>query len=168
MPPHGRCTFNCGSSQQRMTLACSASSRAHHPVSAAFPQPETRLLPAGIGSTHPDSCRARWWRLDSRAWRGDQVSLGPSADKKYRRPELAFDSLYQQPCVLHLRYRTGRQLFSLSRSTLWVESGRPNIDHAKSLRILSSGLSRGRGGSRGKRPLCALNSILALRPHPLS
>src|SRR5215469_13889970 len=105
---------------------------------------------------------------NSKAWRGGQVSLGPGVNKKYRRPEPAFDSLCQQPCLPHLRYRTGRQLFSLSRSTLWVESDRPNIDHSKSSRILSSGLSKGRGGSRDKRHLCALNSILALRPPPLS
>jgi hypothetical protein len=99
--------------------------------------------------------------LEARAWMVDQFSLGRGADPKYRHPARSSVSSDQQLCLLHLRYRTGRQLSSLCRSTFWVGSGRPNSDHSKSSRISSNGLWRGHGGSRDKRPLCLLDSILA-------
>ena len=102
------------------------------------------------------------------AWMADQLSLGPSADRKCRRPARSSNSSDQQLCLLHLRYRTGRQLSSRCRSTLWVESGRPKSAHSKSSRILSNGLRRGHGGSRDKRPLCPLNRIPVSRPRSLS
>src|SRR5450631_2659020 len=98
--------------------------------------------------------------LEARAWMVDQFLLGRGADPKYRHPARSSVSSDQQLCLLHLRYRTGRQLSSLCRSTFWVGSGRPNSDHSKSSRISSNGLWRGHGGSRDKRPLCLLDSIL--------
>jgi hypothetical protein len=98
----------------------------------------------------------------------DQFSLGPGADQKYCRHAISSDSPDQQLCLLHLRSRTGRQLSSLCRSTLWLESGRPNGAHSRSSRILSNGLWKGPGGSRDKRPLCLLDSIPASPPRPIS
>jgi hypothetical protein len=97
----------------------------------------------------------------------DQLLLGPGVDQKYRRPARSSVSSDQQLCLLHLWYRTGRPLSSLCRSTLSVESGRPNCDHSKSPRILPNGLRRGHGGSPDKRSLCPLNSILSPLPPPL-
>jgi hypothetical protein len=107
-------------------------------------------------------------RRGASAWMVDRFSLGLGADQKYCRPAGSSDSSDQQLCLLYLRYRTGRQLSSLCRSTLWVESGRPNSAHSKSSRILSNGLWRGHGGNRNKRSLCPLDSIPASRPRPLS
>src|SRR5258708_7237994 len=98
----------------------------------------------------------------------DRFSLGPDAEQKYRRHPPSSHSSDQQLFFLHLRYPIGQQLSSLCRSTLWLESGRPNGAHSRSSRILSNGLWRGHGGSRDKRPLCLLDSIPASRPRPIS
>jgi hypothetical protein len=106
--------------------------------------------------------------IGATAWMVDQFSLGPGAEQKYRRPARSSVSSNQQLCLLHLWYRTGRQISSLCRSTLWLGSGRRNSDHSKSSRLSSNGLWRGHGGRRDKRPLCPSNSILAPRQRPLS